>query len=399
MNSDVYREVKTWKKPLHFTHTNLAKAYLKLIPKIQVIAIAGSVGKTLTQIAVSSVLSQKYPTVVGNENLDPTFRIPQTILKTKPWHQYLILEYGVEHPHDMDHYLKIAKPKIGIMTVLSAEHTKYFGNMEGVIKEESKLVHALPKSGYAILNADDPLSHILASKTRATIIWYGQKAKKGIKISHYKQNIHGAKFRMHYGGQIASVHWKIIGKHQLLSVYAASTVGIICGLTLKQIAKGLSQVKAPPHRLNAKSTEHINILDDTYNSSPRAAIESITTLKELGKGKKKIAVLGEMKDLGELSETSHQEVGLKIAKSTINYLITLGSVAAIISKSAKKAGFKGEIINVKSTKEAIRKLKTISNKKTLVLVKGSRHAHMERIVNGLLHKSTEVNCYHCGKLK
>ncbi len=399
MNLNVYREVKSWKKPLHFTRTNLAKTYLKLIPNIQVIAIAGSVGKTLTQNAISSVLSQKYSAVVGEENLDPTFRIPQTILKAKPWDKYLILEYGVEHPHDMDHYLKITKPKIGVMTVLSAEHTKYFGDMDGVIKEESKLVYALPKSGYAILNADDPLSSILASKTRATIVWYGQKAKKGIKISHYKQNMYGAKFRMHYGGQIASTHWKIIGKHQLLSVYAASTVGIICGLTLKQIAKGLSQVKVPSHRLSAKTTDHINILDDTYNSSPKAAIESIVTLNELGKGKKKIAVLGEMKDLGELSESSHQEVGEKLAKSKINLLITLGSVAGIISKSAKKAGFKGEIFNVKSTKEAIRKLKTISNKKTLVLIKGSRHAHMERIVYGLLHKSTEVNCYHCGKLK
>ncbi len=399
MNLNVYREVKSWKKPLHFTQTNLAKTYLKLIPKIQVIAIAGSVGKTLTQNAISSVLSQKYSAVVGEENLDPTFRIPQTILKAKPWDKYLILEYGVEHPHDMDHYLKIAKPKIGVMTVLSAEHTKYFGDMDGVIKEESKLVYALPKSGYAILNADDPFSSILASKTKATIVWYGQKAKKGIKISHYKQNMFGAKFRMHYGGQIASVHWKIIGKHQLLSVYAASTVGIICGLTLKQIAKGLSQVKVPSHRLSAKTTDHINILDDTYNSSPKAAIESIATLNELGKGKKKIAVLGEMKDLGDLSETSHQEVGEKLAKSKINFLITLGSVAGIISKSAKKAGFKGEILNIKSTKEAIRKLKTISNKKTLVLIKGSRHAHMERIVYGLLHKSTEVNCYHCGKLK
>lgn len=399
MNLNVYREVKTWKKPLHFTRTKLAKTYLKLIPKIQIIAIAGSVGKTLTQNSISSVLSQKYPTIVGEENLDPTFRIPQTILNAKPWHKYLILEYGVEHPHDMDHYLKIAKPKIGVMTVLSPEHTKYFGNMEGVIKEESKLVHALPKSGYAILNADDPLGDVLASKTSATIVWYGQKAKKGIKISHFKQNMHGSNFRIHYGGQLASVHWKIVGKHQLLSVYAASTVGIICGLTIKQIAKGLSQVKVPIHRLSAKTTDHINILDDTYNSSPSAAIESIATLVELGKGKKKIAVLGEMKDLGELSEASHQEIGEKLAKSRINYLITLGNVAGIISKSAKKAGFRGKIINVKSTKKAIQKIKQIASKKTLVLIKGSRHAHMERIVYGLLHKSTEINCYHCGKLK
>lgn len=399
MNLNVYRGVKPWKKPLHLTKTNLARSYLKLLRNTQIIAVAGSVGKTLTQNAIYSVLSQKYAAVVGEENLDPTFRIPKTILKAKPWHKYLILEYGVEHPHDMDHYLKIAKPKIGVMTLISAEHTKYFGDLDGVFKEESKLIRHLPKSSYAILNADDPKSHKLALQTAATVVWFGQKAKRGVKISHFSQNLHGSKFRIHYGGQVASVHWKIVGLHQLTSAYIASTVGILRGITLKQIAKGLSRTTVPIHRLNVKTTEHVNIIDDTYNSSPKAAIESVDTLKELGKGRLKVAVLGEMKDLGTLSELSHEQVGTKIAKSRVNYLFTLGSVAATISKSAKKAGFKGKSINVKTTKEAIRKLKKIANKKSLILVKGSRHTHMERIVFGLLHKSTNISCYYCGEIK
>lgn len=399
MNLSVYREVKPWKKPLHVTKTNLAQGYLQLLKNTQIIAVAGGVGKTLTQNALYSVLSQKHSTVVGEENLDPTFRIPKTILKAKPWDKYLILEYGVEHPGDMDHYLKITIPKIGVMTVISAEHTKYFGDIDGVYKEESKLIRNMPKSGYAVLNADDPKSHKLASETDATVLWFGQKAKKGVKISHFAQNLHGAKFRIHYSGQVASVHWKIVGKHQLTSAYIAATVGILAGLTLKQIAKGLSLTTPPVHRLNVKTTHHVNIIDDTYNSSPKAAIESIDTLKELGKGKLKVAVLGEMKDLGTLSESSHEQVGTKIARSRVNYLFTLGSVAATITKSAQKAGFKGKSINVKTTKEAIRELKKIASKKSLILVKGSRHAHMERIVLGLLHKSTQINCYHCGLLK
>lgn len=399
MNLSVYREVRPWKKPFHATRTNLAQGYLQLLKNTQIIAIAGSVGKTLTQNALYSVLSQKYATVAGEENLDPTFRIPQTILKTKPWDKYLILEYGVEHPGDMDHYLKIVVPKIGIMTVISAEHTKYFGDLDGVYNEESKLIHNLPKSGYAVLNADDPKGRKLASETDATVLWFGQKAKRGVKISHFTQNLHGSKFRIHYAGQISSVHWKIVGKHQLTSAYIASTVGVLAGLTLKQIAKGLSQTTVPANRLNVKTTEHVNIIDDAYNSSPEAAIESINTLKELGYGKLKIAVLGEMKDLGTLSQSSHNQVGAKIAKSRVNYLFTLGPVAATIAKSAKKAGYKGKSINVKTTKEAIRELKKIASRKSLILVKGSRHAHMERIVLGLLHKSTQISCYHCGQLK
>lgn len=398
MNLDVYREVKKWKKPIHASKTALAKAYLKLLQNTEIIAIAGSVGKTLTQNAVYSVISQKHESVMGDENLDPTFRIPQTILKAKPWHKYLILEYGVEHKNDMDHYLKIAMPKYAAMTVITAEHTKYLDDLEGVFSEESKIIENLPKSSYAILNADDQKSHKLAKLTKATVVWYGNKAKRGVKISHFVATLHGSRFRIHYQGQMASVYWKVIGKHQLTSAYIGATLGILCGLTLKQIAKGLSLVKSPNHRLNVKLTDHISIIDDTYNSSPQAALESIKTLVELGKGKKKIAVLGEMKDLGKLSTESHMALGKQIAKTSINFLFTVGKTAAIISDSAKKASFKGKIVNTANTKEIITQIKKLNIKRPVVLVKGSRHAHLERIVLGLMHKSTFIHCYHCGKL-
>lgn len=398
MNLQMYSEVKSWKKPIHMSRTAIARAYLKLIPNIEIIGIAGSVGKTLTQNAIYSVLSQKYSTVTGEENLDPTFRIPQTILKAKLWDKYLILEYGVEHPGEMDHYLNITQPKYAVMTTISAEHTKYFGDMEGVIAEESKFIKNLNKNTYAILNADDPYSHGLAKQTKAIVVWYGQKAKRGVKISHYSQNLHGSKFRIHYGGQMASVHWKVVGRHQLASAYAAATLGILCGLTVKQISKGLYGTKVPTHRLELRITDHVNIIDDTYNSSPAAAIESVKTLVELGRGRKKTAILGEMKDLGTLSAHSHAELGQKIAKTSINNLITIGQIAKTVGDSAKKFNFRGKIYSAKSPKEALKLARPLAGKKTLILIKGSRHAHLERIALGLLHKSTHINCYHCGKL-
>ena len=208
-----------------------------------------------------------------------------------------------------------------------------------------------------------------------------------------------SKFRLHNNGDQATVSWKVVGHHQLLSAYAAATVGLICSMTLKQIAKGLSQTKPPSHRLNSITTKDIKILDDTYNASPKATAEAIKTLVDLGKRLDKIAVLGEMKDLGAESEKFHQELGQKISNSSINHLVTIGKVAGIIGKTAKKYHFKGKIVSVPNTKEAIKTLKNVVTPKSLVLVKGSRHAHLERIVNGLLHKSTEINCYHCGILK
>ncbi len=399
VNLDVYREVKNWKKPVHLSRTFLAKNYLKLLPQLEVIGITGSVGKTLTQNAIASVLSQKYKVVVGDENLDPIFRIPKTIISAKPWHQKMILEYGVEHPGEMDHYLSLAKPKIAVVTTIAPTHTKYFGSVVGIFAEKVKLVKFLSKNDYAILNADDPQVVKMAKETNAQVRWFGQKAEGSIKISHFTQNLKGSKFRLHYNGQKASVFWKIVGKHQLLSAYAAAAVGLISGLTLKQIAKGLSQVKSPAHRLSPIITKSVSILDDTYNASPKAAEESLKTLVTLAPKRPKIAVFAEMKDLGNLSQSAHEDLGRKISKTKINNLVVVGQIAKTIATAAKKAGFSGKIQTVANTREAIKELRRIITPRSLVLIKGSRHAHLERIVNGLLHKSTQIDCYHCGILK
>lgn len=399
IKTDVYREVKAWKKPLHVSKTYLAKSYLKLLPQIEIIAITGSVGKTLTQNAIVSVLSQKFKIITGDENLDPTFRIPQTILAAKPWHQKLVLEYGVEHPSDMDYYLEIAKPKIAVVTKISPTHIRYFKNVEGVFAEKVKLVEALDKNGYAVLNADDPQVAKMAKNTKARIIWYGAKSKNGVKISHFRESLRGSKFRLHASGQKASVSWKVVGKHQLTSAYAAAAIGIISGVTLKQIAKGLSQTKAPQHRLNAISTKNTSIIDDTYNSSPAAAAEALVTLQDLGKHKKKIAVLGAMLDLGMLSKSAHKALGQKVAKARIDTLVTVGKVAQQIASAAQKAGFAGKIYRATNTDDAAKFIKKIASPKALILVKGSRHAHLERIIYALLGRETKVECYHCGILK
>src|SRR3989337_649158 len=121
-NQSLFAEVKRWKKPLHILRNLLAKNYLKLLPNVEIIGITGSVGKTLTQNAIASVLSQKYKVIVGDENLDPTFRIPKTILAAKPWDNFIVLEYGIEHLEDMDSYLSIVKPHIAVVTKIAPTH-------------------------------------------------------------------------------------------------------------------------------------------------------------------------------------------------------------------------------------------------------------------------------------
>ena len=398
LKSDPYREVKSWKRPIHASKALLAKNYLKVLPHIEIIGITGSVGKTLTQNAIYAVFSQKYKTVVGDENLDPTFRIPQTILKSKPWDQKVILEYGVEYPGDMDHYLKIVVPKIAVVTAIAPTHLKYFKNVEGVFLEKLKLVKALSADSYAVLNSNDSYLQKMAKMTKAHIRWFGKSAKSPVKISDFRQSLDGSKFQLSLNGKKASVSWRIVGEHHLLSAYAAATVGIIEGMTINQIAKGLSKIHVPLHRLNIVHIGKMSILDDTYNSSPAAAKEAMNTLIALGQHKNKIAVFGDMKDLGELSKEAHQNLGKAIAASDINVLVTIGKEAETIAKAAKSSFFKGKIIIAKGIGEINDSIRKLKMDKSLILVKGSRHAHLERLVFALQGKPTSINCYHCGVL-
>lgn len=394
----VFREIELWKKPYHIVYAILAKFYLKLLSHVKVIAITGSVGKTLTQNAIASVLSQKYKVVVGDENLDPTFRIPQTIFKARPWHDFIILEYGVEHPGDMDYYLWLVKPDIALVTNISKTHTKYFKNITGVYDEKAKLVRSLKPNDTTFLNSVDQKTLKMVSETKAKVIKFGNLAINNLKITNFSQNLNGSKFKIQFKSKSKSVSSKVIGRHQLLSAHAAGTVGLYLDLSLNKIADGLSKIKPPKHRLNIVKTNKISIIDDTYNSSPKAAKQAIETLVDLGKGYKKIAVLGEMKDLGTFSKNAHQNLGKFIGSKDINLLITIGQVANLIGKSAKIGKFKGKIINFKTIDGVSNEIKKATFKNTLILIKGSRHAHLERIIYKLMEKSLEVNCYHCGKL-
>ena len=169
-------------------------------------------------------------------------------------------------------------------------------------------------------------------------------------------------------------------------------------MKINQIAKGLFKTQVPVHRLNVVPVGKMSVLDDTYNSSPPAAKEAVNTLIVLGQDKTKIAVFGDMKDLGRLSKEAHQNLGKAIAASNINVLVTIGKEAEIIAKTAKNFSFGGKIIIAKGISEINDLIRKLKMDKSVILVKGSRHAHLERLVFVLQGKPTLINCYHCGVL-
>ena len=323
--------------------------------------------------------------------------------------EILILEYGIDRPGDMKKLLEIAKPGVGIVTAIGEipVHVEFFAGPEAVAREKARLLEALPAAGFAALNYDDATAAKMRDRTRARILTYGFGEGADIRIVNFETRSEldaplGISFKLEYGGSYVPVRLDgVFGKAHAYAAAAGACVGLVFGVNLVKIAEGLNLFYKPMRgrMMLFPGIKESWIIDDSYNSSPQAVKEAVKTLTQIGKGRQKIAVLGEMKDLGDFAKDAHRQVGLQIAKTPINCLVTVGAPAKEIGTAAQKAQFKGKIIATSTTDQAIQKIREVANKRTTVLVKGSRHAHLERIVNGLLGKSTEITCYHCGLLK
>lgn len=335
----------------HPIKRRLAKYYLELLHKfgrIKVIAITGSAGKTTTKEMLASILRQDGLTVYTKENIDPVYNIPTTILRTPPWAKYLVLEMGVEYPGEMDFYLWLAKPDIGVVTNIFPTHTEFLGSIEGVFKEKSKLVFALTKNGIAVLNSGDEKLRTLSGKLKSKVIWFSSDDDP------LKQNAN-----------------------------AAGAVAKILGITSSEIKNGITTYQVPPHRLALISHKSgAKILDDSYNSNPWAAISTLHYFNKLAKGKK-VAVLGDMLELGEFDEVAHRELGREVAKSDFEAIIGVGK-SSIHLIAEVKAGSKGTKTHlVSNAMEAKEQLKNYLHENTYILVKGSRSLGLDKLIQAL----------------
>lgn len=421
--STFYKNTASWKRPYHLGRAKLAKFWASLFSKVDIIGITGSVGKTTTKEAIIKVLDEKFQVIGTKGNLDPVFNIPMTLLKIRPATQKVVLEMGIEYPNEMGFYLDLAKPKIGVITRVYWTHTEFLQDLDGVIAEKGKLLEAIPADGVAVLNFDDEsVREKMAPKTSASIFWYGSYPDVDLQISDFlHQGEDGSRFKLRYISRSPSrqdgngaplifsrklankndeieINWKLIGEHQTTAAAAAASVGILSGLNLPEIKKGLEKLEPQPHRMNLiKGPKQSLILDDSYNSSPIAVVMALETLRSLAHKGRAIAVLGDMLELGKYGEQGHKEVGQKVAEENIDYLITLGEKAKIISDEARKRRVKN-ILEGKNITQIISEIKKNVSKDDIILVKASRHAHFERIMAGLTGQPTQISCPVCGML-
>jgi UDP-N-acetylmuramoyl-tripeptide--D-alanyl-D-alanine ligase len=349
---------------------------------LRVIGITGSVGKSTTKEVVGQVLAERFRTLKSPGNLNNEIGLPLTILRLGAGHERAVLEMGFYVPGEIAFLCDIALPQVGVVTNIGTVHAERAGSQEAIARGKAELIQKLPPApeGIAILNFDDPLVRKMEEKTRARIFFYGLSAEADLWADHVEGlGLDGIRFRLHYQREILHVHIPMIGRHSVETALRAAAVGLVEGLNWQEILHGLRQGNSQLRLVAVRSESGAIMLDDTYNASPESMLASLNLLSEL-EGQRKIAVLGDMLELGPYERQGHEMVGLRAAQ-VADILITFGSRAHMYALAARRAGMKpAQVIEFEDNATIIDWLNKNLSKNDAVLLKGSHGLRMDRIL-------------------
>ncbi|MEK7641311.1 MAG: Mur ligase family protein [Patescibacteria group bacterium] len=377
-----------------------------------VIGITGTVGKTSTKEAIAAVLKSIRKVRSSSGNFNNEFGLPLTVLgeweKTGglffwlkvifssilklifggKYPEILVLEYGADRPGDLKYLLDLARPQIGVVTAVGdiPVHVEFYSGPDAVAKEKARLVEALPAIGFAVLNYDDETVYDMRDKTRAHVITYGFGNGAEVRITNFENRVEdgkpvGLSFKLEYGGSFVPVRLNsAFGKAQAYAAAAAAAVGFSFGMNLVRISEALNYYQVPPRRGRLVAGEKGTLIfDDTYNASPLSMHAAIDTMKEF-KASRKVAVLGDMLEIGKYAIEAHEEIG-RLAAKVFDILVTVGPRAKFIADAANKSGLsKKNIFTFDFADQAKDPVEDLIKKGDLILIKASRAIGLDKIV-------------------
>jgi UDP-N-acetylmuramoyl-tripeptide--D-alanyl-D-alanine ligase len=358
-------------------YQKLAANYRKSL-SLKVIAITGSNGKTSTKDFAASVLSRRFRVTKTEGNFNNHVGLPRTMLEATSQDEVAVWEIGMNHPGEIETLARLAAPDTAIITNVGVAHIEFMGSREAIAAEKAALAQAVGAEGSVILNADDPFSKGIAAITRAKVVLAGTTGGT-VRASEITQSGNGTDFTILEGAHRCRAQLLVPGLHMVQNALLAVAAGRFFGLSLEDCAAGLVAAPLTKARLQIKEIHGVQFIDDSYNANPDSMKAALRTLVELDAEGKRIAVLGEMRELGDESERSHCEVGETAAVLGVDHVIAIGNVAAAISNAAERAGL-GNSRTVNSTTEAAEILVEIAEPGDLVLIKGSRAARTERVM-------------------
>ncbi len=354
------------------------------------VGVTGSIAKTSTKEAVAAVLGRRFSTLRSEGNRNNEVGLPLTILDLAAGHEAAVLEMGMYAGGEIRDLAAIARPSIGIVTSVQAVHLSRLGSIEAIEDAKAELVEALPPAadgGVAVLNADDPRVARMAARTRARPLTYGFEADADVRAADVvSAGFAGMRFTLATPAGERAVTIAGLGRMAVHNALAGAAVGLAAGMTLDEIVPGLATGGAAPHRSVVHRAGGVTIVDDAYNASPgsvRAALELLAGLPG-----RRVAVLGEMRELGDAHDAGHVEAGA-VAGAAVDLLVVVdglpGSAAAGIVDGARAAGLAADrVIAVPDAASVAAEIVPRLQPGDVVLVKASRGVALERVVDDLL---------------
>ena len=355
---------------------------------IPVIGVTGSVGKTSTKDIIASVMSKKYNTLKTIGNYNNHIGVPLTILGLKE-HEAAVIEMGMNHFGEISKLTRIAKPTMSVITNIGTSHIGELGSRENILKAKMEILEGMKDDAPLVINNDNDMLHnwYLQNKGKRKVITFGIDNESDIMAKDITSDENGSKFTVNVGGKDYKVTINIGGKHFISNSLCAICVGLNNDIPMEKIIEGIKDFELTKRRMEIKKgINNTTIINDCYNASydsMKAGIEYLGSLK----GGKKIAVLGDMLELGSFERELHEKVGEELYKNNIDILITVGNLAKYIAKKAEELGFSKEKIFTYDTKEeAIEKIKSIAGSNDYILVKASNSMKFNEITAGIEEK-------------
>jgi UDP-N-acetylmuramoyl-tripeptide--D-alanyl-D-alanine ligase len=358
--------------------------------ELRLIGVTGSVGKTSTKELAHAVLARRFVTLKSEGNYNNEIGIPLTLLTLGPQHERAVLEMGMYAAGEIALLAEMARPAVGVVTNVGPVHLERLGSIEAIAAAKRELVEALPPApeGVAVLNRDDERVMAMAGHTSARIFTYGLAGNADLWADEIESmGLDGIRFRLRHGQTALRVQVPLLGRHSVHTSLRAAAVGLIEGLSWEEIVAGLRGLTSQLRLVSSPGPRDSVVLDDTYNSSPESAIAALNLLQELGG--RRIAVLGDMLELGAAEEASHRLVGRR-ARSAADILVAVGPRARWIAEEAISAGMMArQVMTAPDVGAAVPLLREIIEANDFVLVKGSRGVQLDHLVAALAREAVE----------
>jgi UDP-N-acetylmuramoyl-tripeptide--D-alanyl-D-alanine ligase len=351
---------------------------------LPMVAVGGSNGKTTTKELIASVLRQNLPALWSEASFNNDVGVPLTLLRLRNTHRAAVLECGTNHPGELQPLVRMMAPDYGVITSIGREHLEFFGDLSGVAREEASIAEALPPGGKLFMHAEDRWIRYARSRTRASVLSVGEDKANDWQARDVRPEKDGLTFiartpRVELDGEY---RLNLLGRHQAVNALFAIAIGSELGLDRGQIQQGLLECQPARMRLQLWEVNGVSVLDDAYNANADSMLAALRTLLDLPCKGRRLAVLGDMAELGMHSEAAHAEVGRCAAELGVGQLFAVGKMAPVMARGARDAGL-ARVMEFADVESAAIAVKQFVRDGDVLLLKASRATRLERVADSL----------------